>query len=376
MKLKELCKIKHGFAFKGKDIIKNYSTKYVLVTPGNFNIGGGFKKDKCKYFSENGNIPKDYILRENDLIVTMTDLSVKSDTLGSSALIPKDNNIYLHNQRIGLVHDIDESKVLKDYLYWFMRTKKYQQEVVASQSGTAIHHTSPDRILNIEIDLPSIDNQRKIVKILSDVEHKIKNNNDTNNNLYEEAVVLYKDKFKGIGQDKKTIGDYIVPKRGKNLLTRNAIEGDIPVVAGGIEPSTYHNQFNTNSPVITISASGANAGYTNLWNIPVWASDCSYIDDSITKNVYFWYIVLKTRQNEIFDAQTGSAQPHIYPQHIAEMSIGELNIAEVEKYNNLVAPLFKMIGENQKENKKLSQLRDVLLPKLMNGEIDLDNIEI
>ena len=194
--------------------------------------------------------------------------------------------------------------------------------------------------------------------------------------MYEEAVALYKDKFKGIGQGKKTIGDYIVPKRGKNLLTKDAIDGDTPVVAGGIAPSAYHNQFNTKSPVITISASGANAGYTNLWNIPVWASDCSYIDDSITKNVYFWYIVLKTRQNEIFDAQTGSAQPHIYPQHIAEMSICELNVAEVEKYNNLVAPLFKMIGENQKENKKLSQLRDALLPKLMNGEIDLDNIEI
>ena len=184
MKLKELCKIRHGFAFKGKDIIKDHTTKYVLVTPGNFNIGGGFKKDKCKYFSENGDIPKDYILKENDLIVTMTDLSVKSDTLGYSALIPKDDNsIYLHNQRIGLVHDIDESKVLKDYLYWFMRTKKYQQEVVASQSGTAIHHTSPDRILNIEIDLPSIDDQRKIVKILFDIENKIKNNNEINNNL-------------------------------------------------------------------------------------------------------------------------------------------------------------------------------------------------
>ena len=183
MKLKELCKISHGFAFKGKDIIKKHATKYVLVTPGNFNIGGGFKKDKCKYFSESGDIPKDYILKENDLIVTMTDLSVKSDTLGYSALIPNDNNIYLHNQRIGLVHDIDESKVLKNYLYWFMRTKKYQQEVVASQSGTAIHHTSPDRILNIEIDLPSIDNQRKIVKILFDIENKIKNNNEINNNL-------------------------------------------------------------------------------------------------------------------------------------------------------------------------------------------------
>lgn len=229
---------------------------------------------------------------------------------------------------------------------------------------------------NIEINICDYETQRKIGKILKNIDDKVKINNKINNNLYEEAVALYKDKFKGIGQGKKTIGDYIVPKRGKNLLTRDAIDGDTPVVAGGIDPSAYHNQFNTKSPVITISASGANAGYTNLWNIPVWASDCSYIDDSITKNVYFWYIVLKTRQNEIFDAQTGSAQPHIYPQHIAEMSIGELNIAEIEKYNNLVAPLFKMIGENQKENKKLSELRDTLLPKLMNGEIDLDNIEI
>ena len=184
MKLKELCKIKHGFAFKGKDIIKDCATKYVLVTPGNFKIGGGFKNDKCKYFSESGEIPKDYILKENDLIVTMTDLSVKSDTLGYSALIPEnDNSIYLHNQRIGLIYDIAESKVLKEYLYWFMRPKESQQKVVASQSGTAIHHTSPDRILNIEIKLPSLDRQSKIVKILFDIENKIKTNNQINNNL-------------------------------------------------------------------------------------------------------------------------------------------------------------------------------------------------
>ena len=85
---------------------------------------------------------------------------------------------------------------------------------------------------------------------------------------------------------------------------------------------------------------------------------------------------MKTRQKEIYDSQTGSTQPHIYPQHIAEMPIDELNIDDVEKYNKLVEPLFIMIGENKKENIKLSQLRDTLLPKLMNGEIDLDNIEI
>ena len=264
----------------------------------------------------------------------------------------------------------------QNYLYYYLKSKIGYSKLMALVSGSAMPKFNKTELRNMEISLPDRAYQDKAVEVLIKIDKKIELNNKINNNLYEEAVTLYKVKFKGIGQGKKTIGDYMVPKRGKNLLTRDAIDGDTPVVAGGIDPSAYHNQFNTKSPVITISASGANAGYINLWNIPVWASDCSYIDDSITKNVYFWYIVLKTRQNEIFDAQTGSAQPHIYPQHIAEMSISELNIAEVEKYNSLVAPLFKMIGENQKENKKLSQLRDILLPKLMNGEIDLDSIEI
>lgn len=270
-----------------------------------------------------------------------------------------------------------ENVTIPEYVYYLSISPKFREKAISLMTGTSgRQRVQLDPLKKEKFYISSIHDQIKMVKILSAIDEKIKLNSKINNNLYEEAVALYKDKFKEIGQSKKTIGDYIVPKRGKNLLTRDAIDGDTPVVAGGIAPSAYHNQFNTKSPVITISASGANAGYTNLWNIPVWASDCSYIDDSITKNVYFWYIILKTRQNEIFDAQTGSAQPHIYPQHIAEMSIGELNIAEVEKYNNSVAPLFKMIGENQKENKKLSQLRDTLLPKLMNGEIDLDNIEI
>lgn len=291
--------------------------------------------------------------------------------LGNSAIYEFDDESIITWNVMKLIPNKD---IIDNYYlcYLLNSNKPY---IKALNTSSTMPFVSGKALMNVEFEVPDLHTQKKVVKVLKSIEDKIKLNNEINNNLYEEAVALYKDKFKEIGQGKKTIGDYIIPKRGKNLLTRDAIHGDTPVVAGGIDPSAYHNQFNTNSPVITISASGANAGYTNLWNIPVWASDCSYIDDSITKNVYFWYIVLKTRQNEIFDAQTGSAQPHIYPQHIAEMSIGELDIVKVEKYNNLVAPLFKMIGENQKENKKLSQLRDTLLPKLMNGEIDLDNIE-
>ena len=150
----------------------------------------------------------------------------------------------------------------------------------------------------------------------------------------------------------------------------------MPVVAGGLNPSTYHNIANTNAPVITISASGANAGFVNLWHIPVWSSDSSFIDDTITQNIYFWYVMLKKRQQEIFDSQTGSAQPHIYPQHIELMSISDIKIDAITEFNKNVTPLFQKIGENTKENSILTQLRDTLLPKLMSGEIDVSNVEI
>ena len=261
-----------------------------------------------------------------------------------------------------------------DFYYCYYLLKRLNLNSHHIGSGQPL--MTQDILNNIEINICDYEIQRKIGKILKNIDDKIALNNEINNNLYEETVVLYKAKFAGVEQGNKTVGEYIIPKRGTNLLTRDAIEGSIPVVAGGIEPSAYHNQFNTHFPVITISASGANAGYTNLWSTPIWASDCSYIDDSVTKNVYFWYVALKTRQQEIYDAQTGSAQAHIYPRHIADMPIAELNIDEVRNYNMLVEPLFKKIGENKKENEQLSQLRNTLLPKLMNGEIDLDSIEI
>ena len=174
----------------------------------------------------------------------------------------------------------------------------------------------------------------------------------------------------------QTIGDYIIPKRGRNLLSKDAVYGAVPVVAGGLEPSTYHNVSNTKAPVLTISASGANAGFVNLWHSPVWSSDSSYIDYSMTTNVFFWYILLKERQKEIFDAQTGSAQPHIYPQHIAAMPISDLNQKLVSQFTAQVTPLFELIGANKNENERLRNIRDALLPRLMSGKIDISDIDL
>ena len=197
-----------------------------------------------------------------------------------------------------------------------------------------------------------------------------------NNNLEQQAQTIFDSMFPNIFNGENTIGDTITPKRGKGLLSKNAVFGNVPVVAGGLEPSTYHNTANTKAPVLAISASGANAGFVSLWNIPIWSSDSSFIDSSMTDDVYFWYVLLKKRQREIYDSQTGSAQPHIYPQHIAAMPISDLNFDDVRNYTSIVTPIFEMIGHNKDENARLATTRDTLLPKLMSGKLDVSNIEL
>ena len=182
--------------------------------------------------------------------------------------------------------------------------------------------------------------------------------------------------FPNVNQGEHTLGEYLSAVKGKALLSKDAVEGDVPVIAGGLSPTTYHNVANTKAPVLTISASGANAGYVALWHIDVWSSDSSYIDSNMTENVYFWYVMLKNRQKEIFDAQTGSAQPHIYPKNIDALSVAELDGKAVEDYTMQVTPLFELIGKNIKENDRLSKLRESLLPKLMSGELEAPDMNI
>lgn len=277
----------------------------------------------------------------------------------------------LTNEAIAQLPIKDANIVDRDFLYYYLKNYNFHQLGSTSSIATAINSTY---LKKMEIDLPPIDQQRAIAAVLSSIDDKIESNNAINNNLEQQAFALFDSLFPRTIDGSQAIGDYINPIRGRNLLSKDAVYGTVPVVAGGLEPSTYHNVANTKAPVLTISASGANAGFVNLWLNPVWSSDSSYIDSSMTPNVFFWYILLKGRQKEIFDAQTGSAQPHIYPQHIAAMPVGDLNQELVSQFTTQVAPLFELIGANKDENERLRNIRDALLPRLMSGEIDVSDI--
>lgn len=267
---------------------------------------------------------------------------------------------------------LDYEKVIPQYLYYLFKINNLRY----LDSGSAQSQITIFDLEKVKVDLPPLVTQKKIAAVLSALDDKIELNNAINRNLEEQAQVIFKNMFPAVISDEISIGEYVTPKRGKGLLVKDTIRGDVPVVAGGIEPATYHNESNTSAPVLTISASGANAGYVRLWNISVWSSDSSFIDSSMTEDVYFWYVMLKLRQKEIFDSQMGTAQPHIYPKHIAKLPIKKLDGHIIKEFTKRVTPLFSMIGANTQENEKLGEIRDALLPRLMSGEIDVSSIEI
>ena len=170
-RLGELFSIKHGFGFKS-EFFSDENNQKVVVTPGNFKLDGGFQyQNKPIYYT--GVYPEEFELASDDLVITMTDLSKNSDTLGNPMLIPKDGFVYLHNQRIGLVK-ILWSNCNKSFLFRLLCSKDYHHKVVSTAAGSTVKHTSPKRIYDVAVPLPpTIAEQQKIAKALSDVDNVI-----------------------------------------------------------------------------------------------------------------------------------------------------------------------------------------------------------
>ena len=293
-------------------------------------------------------------------------------TLGRYAIIPKGFYGCL-GRRLAVIRNKSESINTK-WLYYYFRSPEWKAFIARNTvKGSTVNRISVEDFPKYTIPLVEREQQDLVAKLLGMLDEKIATNDAINDNLTEQAKLIFDKMFPSICSGEKHIGDYVIPKRGTALLSKDAIEGEVPVIAGGIKPSTYNNQANTQSPVITISASGANAGFINLWSIPVWSSDSSFIDTSSTPYVYFWYEVLKRYQQVIFSLQSGSAQPHIYPNHIANLPMAEVDLSLVREYEMTVSPLFSMVGQLEKESIQLGRIRDCLLPILMNGQATISD---
>jgi type I restriction enzyme S subunit len=148
-KLSELISIKHGYAYKG-EFFSDEKTEDILLTPGNVSVGGGFKNAKYKYY--NGPIHDEYIFKEGDMYVTMTDLSKVSDTLGYPAIVPKIEGVtFHHNQRLGKIFYKECKSAQKEFIYQQLCGYESRNNVLGSATGTTVKHTSPTKILSLSI---------------------------------------------------------------------------------------------------------------------------------------------------------------------------------------------------------------------------------
>lgn len=280
--------------------------------------------------------------------------------------------------------------VSSHFLFQILKSEivlKKLQTLAESRSGTFPQITYSE-LSNVKVKVPPLPVQDKIVGILSALDSKIENNNKINANLEAQAQALFKSWFVDFtpfkdrpfvdselgpipqGWKVGKLGDICTFKRGKNLLSKNAIDEGVPVVAGGLTPSCYHNQANTSAPVVTVSGSGANAGFMRMYHVDVWASDCSFIDVSCDY-LYFVYCFLSVNRRLLKHAQTGAVQPHVKSADIHDFDVVIPEEDIVKAFQSIIKELLTKVGVNEKENQRLAALRDTLLPKLMSGEIKL-----
>lgn len=262
--------------------------------------------------------------------------------------------------------------------------KKPLQKTV---TGTTVNRIPIAKYPDFPIEIPTLKEQDRIADILSAYDKLIENNRRQIALLEEAAQRLYKKcfidlKFPGHesvaivdgipdGWAKGSLSELVEFKRGKTITSAQTEAGSVPVVAGGLTPAYYHSRSNTSSPVITVSGSGANAGYTHLYTEKIWASDCSFADASMTDVLPFVFESIINLGNGFKHLQRGSAQPHVYPKHINAMPLliptSELQTA----FCDAATPAFSQIDVLRKEISKAMEVRIRLLPKLMSGEVEV-----
>jgi len=424
-RLGAIIEVKHGFAFQS-EFFREEPPGDILLTPGNFAIGGGFQGEKLKYYI--GPVPEEFVLSKDDLLITMTDLSKTSDTLGFPALVlASSGSRYLHNQRLGRVLIRDGALVEKKYLYYLLRSQPYRNEILASATGTTVKHTSPGRITAFNFLLPPLPTQRAIARILGALDDKIALNRRQSATLEALARAVFQSWFMDfdpvraraagrapVAMDAATAALFpdafdVVEGREVPRGWRTAPIGDVTRVVGGSTPSTTEPEFweggmhywATPKDLSSLSAiplleterritdaglsqissgllpkgtvllsSRAPVGYTAITDVPV-AINQGFIamvcDRELPNHYVFWW----TRMNmeEIKSRANGTIFLEISKANFRPLTVLAPPTPVLRAFVKVVEPLYQKVRANLQQSRTLAALRDALLPRLLSGEL-------
>ena len=377
--LGNLVDVKHGYAFLGEHF--GSAGSHIVLTPGNFFDEGGFKKkgDREKWYT--GPIPEDYVLKEGDLIVAMTEQA--EGLLGSSAIVPH-GGLYLHNQRLGLVRLLDESKTDRHFVYYLFNSKPVRQQIRASASGVKIRHTAPSRIADVKVSVPTLRLQQRIAGILSAYDELIENNQRRIQILETMARALYREwfvefRFTGHenvprvassigdipkGWEVKKLGDIIELKYGKALKKTNRCDGECPVF-GSSGIVGYHDKSLVKGPGIIVGRKG------NVGSV-FWSDEDFFVIDTayfVTSSVPLRFLFYDLQTKNFINNDAAVPGLNRYQAYALEILAPPPDL--IERFCKLAGNFEHQASTLRRQIQNLRGTRDLLLPRLLSGQVAL-----
>ena len=171
--------------------------------------------------------------------------------------------------------------------------------------------------------------------------------------------------------ESKRLGDVVKITKGQLITEKDAIDGPIPVIAGGMKPAYFHNKPNRTGKTITVSASGASAGYVAFFDTPIFASDCSTISEGSGYSVEFIYFQLLLNQERIYKAQTGGAQPHIHAVDLMPLKFDWTTLAEQTAIAEVLTDMDAELAALEQRRAKTRALKQGMMQELLTGKTRL-----
>lgn len=360
-----------GYPFLSyKDIFNHYYAPNELLTLVNSSEA---ERKKCS-------------VKRGDVFLTRT--SETTDELGMSCVALKDYENATFNGFSKRLRPIT-GEIVPEYAAYFFRSSYFRGQCKSLASLITRASLNDGMISRLKIRYPQEKSiQEKIGSVLLSYDNLIENNTRRIHLLEQMAENLYKEwfvRFRFPGHEKAEFENGLpkgwnkLPlleicefKRGKNITSEEMCDGNIPVISAGIDVSGYHSKANVKGVSVTMSSSGANAGFISIHYTDIWAADCSYIEESTTPNIFYVYELLNNLRIVITNFQRGAAQPHVYPKDINRIKLIVPDKALMEEANNRFAAVHKEIFYLQQQSALLSRQRDLLLPRLMSGKLEVN----
>ena len=382
-KLGEFISIKHGWAFKGEYF--SDVGKYILLTPGNAHETGGLKLRPGKEKFYLGDFPPDYLMKTGDMLVVMTDLIQAAPILGGAIVVPEDDR-FLHNQRLGLVELLPDAAMDKNFLYYLLNSPAYRAQVRGSATGATVRHTAPKRICDCNVLVPdTLEEQRQVAQVLSAYDDLIATNQRRIALLEDAARRLYREWFVHLrfpghelapvrggvpqGWEQKPLGGIAPLNYGKALKSTERNDGNVPVYGSSGIVGT-HNVALVESGAIVVGRKG-NVGSLYFSPVPCFPIDTVYYIAPAQAS-YRLFLAL----HHLNFISSDSAVPGLNRTYAHSLPILQPSSDVAEAFERLIRPVFEKAQQLTDQNAKLAQARDLLLPKLMSGQLDVSGIRL